>query len=71
MEEVHNFLERLFRFILPRHVKERDSRLLLYIHFGVALANAHNPAAFGHPPCHPHDHADQEYEWEDIRKDLR
>ncbi len=45
MQEIHYLLQGFLRLILPCHILEGDSRLLLHINLGVALANAHGPAA--------------------------
>ena len=41
MEEIHDLGQQLFRFVLPRHVIERDPRSGLHIDFCIALSELH------------------------------
>src|SRR5690606_7587646 len=45
MQEVHDLLQRLFRFLLSRYIAEGDPRLRLNIHLRIALAEGHRIVA--------------------------
>ena len=48
MQEIHHFLQGLFRFILSGNIFKRYARLFFHIHLGIALSNAHNSATLWH-----------------------
>ena len=58
MQKIHNLLQRLLRFFLPRNILKRNAGLFLHIHLGIALSNAHHASALRHLPSHIHEHAD-------------
>ena len=62
MKEIHNLLERFLGLILPCHILECNSCLLLDITSGAALAYAHDPAsAFVHASHEKHQHQKHDY----------
>ena len=71
MKEINNFLQGFLRFILSGNILECDSGLLLHIHLGIALSDAHHTAAFGHPL---HKKCEQQYhqnDWHNCDDQLR
>ena len=65
LQEVHDLLQGLLRFVLPGHIREGNARLLLDVHLGAALAHAHHAAAAGHPP---HDDAQDDPDQDERRE---
>ena len=49
MQEIDHFLQGFLCLILPGHILEGHAGLLLHIHLGIALSDAHHAASLCHP----------------------
>ena len=76
VQEIYHLHQRFLRLVLPCHVLEGDSRLLLHVDLCIALPHTHGPAAAAHllkdyAQQNPHQQYGQHHEQQNIHDSAR
>ena len=72
VQEIHHFHQGFLRLILSGNIFESNSRLLLYIDFGIALAHSQGTSRTSHlPEYHPQQNPHQHHRQNHIQQNVQ